>query len=236
MDMIGKKYGNLTVINYIGNNKKNLKLYKCLCDCGNIIDVVGCYLRSGKKDNCGCKTKEKQSLSKRKYNTYDLTGEYGIGYTLKGKEFYFDLEDYDKIKDYCWNVHEGYITAMNKERKYVRIHRIIMDIEDQNIQVDHSNRNPIDNRKENLRVCTDLENSRNKNIRKNNLTGFIGISIRENGTYRVRIRDGKKEISIGCYKNIEDAIYNRLKAELKYYGNEFAPQRHLFEKYGIEEN
>ena len=37
----------------------------------------------------------------KKYNTYDLSGEYGIGYTSKGEEFYFDLDDYDKIKDYC---------------------------------------------------------------------------------------------------------------------------------------
>ena len=32
----------------------------------------------------------------------------------------------------------------------------------------------------------------------------------------------------------EEAIRTRLKAELKYFGNEFAPQRHLFKKYGIE--
>lgn len=37
-------------------------------------------------------------MSKHKTNTYDLTGEYGIGYTSSGDEFWFDLEDYDKIK------------------------------------------------------------------------------------------------------------------------------------------
>lgn len=37
----------------------------------------------------------------KRYNRYDLTGEYGIGYTNQGVEFYFDLEDYDKIKEYC---------------------------------------------------------------------------------------------------------------------------------------
>ena len=40
----------------------------------------------------------------KKYNTYDLSGEYGIGYTTKGEKFLFDLEDYEKIKDYCWCV------------------------------------------------------------------------------------------------------------------------------------
>ena len=35
------------------------------------------------------------------------------------------------------------------------------------------------------------------------------------------------------HDNLEDAIYNRLKAEKQYFG-EFAPQRHLFSQYGIE--
>ena len=36
-------------------------------------------------------------------NKYDLSGEYGIGWTHNTEhEFYFDLEDYDIIKYYCW--------------------------------------------------------------------------------------------------------------------------------------
>ena len=38
-----------------------------------------------------------------KYNKYDLLGSFGVGWTTNtNKEFWFDLEDYDKIKDYCW--------------------------------------------------------------------------------------------------------------------------------------
>ena len=38
----------------------------------------------------------------RKENIYDLSGEFGIGYcTNTGSPFYFDLEDYNKIKNYC---------------------------------------------------------------------------------------------------------------------------------------
>ena len=33
---------------------------------------------------------------------YDLTGDYGIGYTKEGDEFWFDKEDYEKIKKYIW--------------------------------------------------------------------------------------------------------------------------------------
>ena len=39
----------------------------------------------------------------KKYNKYDITShDYGIGWTYDGYEFYFDLLDYDLIKNYCW--------------------------------------------------------------------------------------------------------------------------------------
>ena len=50
-----------------------------------------------------------------------------------------------------------------------------------------------------------------------------------------RIVLNKKDIYLGRYSNKEDAIKARLEAEIKYFG-EFAPQRHLFEQYGININ
>ena len=50
----------------------------------------------------------RSSKCNKKYNKYDLSGEYGIGWTSNtNQEFYFDLEDYDKIKDYCWIYNKG---------------------------------------------------------------------------------------------------------------------------------
>lgn len=50
-----------------------------------------------------------------------------------------------------------------------------------------------------------------------------------------QIKYNYKRIFLGYYDDIEDAIRARLKAELKYFGKEFAPQRHLFKEYGIKE-
>ena len=45
--------------------------------------------------------KESVTNALKKYNRYDLSGEYGIGWTTNTNHvFYFDLEDYEKIKDY----------------------------------------------------------------------------------------------------------------------------------------
>ena len=73
----------------------------------------------------------------------------------------------------------------------------------------------------------------NRDIYANNKTGVTGVYYRKDiGKYSALIKDGGRQIYIGTFVNKEDAIKARLKAEVQYYG-EFAPQRHLFEEYGI---
>lgn len=97
----------------------------------------------------------------RKYNRYDLSGEYGIGWTNKDEEFYFDLEDYDKIKDYCWYFDNRYLKARDIKGSYsgkrVRMHRLVTNCPD-DLEPNHKNRNTLDNRKENLEIVTHQEN------------------------------------------------------------------------------
>ena len=83
------------------------------------------------------------------HNVYDLSGEYGIGYTLKGEPFWFDLEDYDLIKDYCWHyTQKGYLEATNAEtRKAIKLHRLVMGVINPKVQVDHKNIQPFMNTK-----------------------------------------------------------------------------------------
>lgn len=52
-DMIGIKFNRLTPVEVIGRKRVHL-LYKCLCDCGNYIDVLGNSLRTGNTKSCGC--------------------------------------------------------------------------------------------------------------------------------------------------------------------------------------
>ena len=67
--LIGQKFGKLTVISFSGTIKKR-KVWKCKCDCGNIIDNVnGTNLKRGNTISCGCKF-----LLSKKYNFQDLTG------------------------------------------------------------------------------------------------------------------------------------------------------------------
>lgn len=51
--MIGKKFTRLTPIEVVFEKKKHL-IYKCQCDCGNVIEVAGYALRNGNTKSCGC--------------------------------------------------------------------------------------------------------------------------------------------------------------------------------------
>lgn len=59
-EMIGKKFGRLTVIEETGERDKHkYKIYKCQCSCGNIIYTNCNSLKSGNTKSCGCLKNEK---------------------------------------------------------------------------------------------------------------------------------------------------------------------------------
>lgn len=177
----------------------------------------------------------------KRYNTYDLSGEFGIGYTRKGEKFYFDLEDYEKIKYYCWYVETGggRLVARNYETSGkttpIKFHRLIMGFPDpEEFDIDHIFGNQLDNRKEKLQLCKHSENISKKKKQPNNTSGVTGVHFRKDTSKWVsKIEVNKKVYTLGNFINKVDAIIARLQAELKYFGN-FAPQRHLFNQYNIQ--
>ena len=176
--------------------------------------------------SCGCLFKEAiKNASHKKLNIYNLENQYGIGYTSNGKEFYFDLEDYDKIKDYCWRIKsDGYIVSSmyfdTDCKKQIFLHRLIMDCcEDNTLVVDHMNHERNDNRKSNLRIITTQQNNMNNSLRKDNKSSVTGVFWnKQNNVWQAQIRINKKNIYLGCFKNINDAIKVRKEAEEKYFG------------------
>ena len=55
-DLTGKRFGHLIALEYLGRGVTNKPTYRCLCDCGNIVDVVSERLTGGYKTSCGCAT------------------------------------------------------------------------------------------------------------------------------------------------------------------------------------
>ena len=231
IDLTGMRFGRLVVLRIDKKDKRDKYYYICECDCGNKeFSVIGKSLKIGRTKSCGCLAKELTSKRTKKYNTYDLTGEYGIGYTTKGEEFYFDLEDYDKIKDYCWNIFNGYIV----NRDSLKIHRIIMDAEDGEV-VDHITGICTDNRKSNLRIVDNNINMLNKKQYKNTPYGNTGVRKTKYNTWSCRISFNKKQINLGSYRNKEDAIRVREIAELLLFKEYSRGYHELKEKYANED-
>lgn len=157
--------------------------------------------------------------TKKKYNNYDLTKSYGIGFTSNTqKEFYFDLEDYNKIKTICWSENsEGYLVGRSGElNKVVKLHQLVLNAK----HIDHINHNKLDNRKENLRLSNDQLNSRNRITPKNNKVGCKGVcwKTREK-KWRAYITHNGKHIELGMYDNLTEAIQVRKKAEVELFGD-----------------
>lgn len=59
IEMIGQKFGRLTVVEECGRDNYRQAKWKCRCDCGNEIVVRGYSLRVGNTQSCGCLQKEK---------------------------------------------------------------------------------------------------------------------------------------------------------------------------------
>lgn len=213
-NLIGQTFGYWTVIENI-DCRRSL----CRCKCGTVKPVYRDALKTGRSKSCGCFQKEYLSKENKKFNTYDLSGEYGIGYTFKGEEFYFDLDDYNKIKDYCWCCNkEGYILS-EVNNKMIRLHRLIMSCSDSKIFIDHINHNVKDNRKTNLRMVNNSKNQMNAKIRKNNTSSCCGVSFHKKlSKWCASIQINNKRKFLGCFTKFEDAVIARKQAEEKYFG------------------
>lgn len=230
-DLTEQKFGRLNVKCRGPNNKSGNAQWWCLCDCQiskpkseqELILIVGTNLTRGITQSCGCLQKEITSLIMSKPNKYDLSGEFGIGYTSTpdsyGRyEFYFDLEDYDKIKDYTWSFSNDYLRD-TKDRS-IAMHQIILPTENgfapEHI---HGAKSKNDNRKANLRSATQSQNLMNTQLRKDNTSGVKGIYWR-NDTHKwsATIWVNKKYISLGCFESFDAAVKARKEAEEKYFG------------------
>lgn len=222
-DLSGQKFNRLTVIkqieDYVTSGGYKFAQYLCECECGNKVKVIGSQIKKEVIKSCGCLHSEKSKengLANKRYNTYDLSGDYGIGYTSKGEEFYFDLEDYDLIKDYCWNITKNGYVKTNKQGVSF-IHNLILP----NVKrVDHiKTENKFDNRKSNLRGVTPSQNGMNSKLNKNNTSGVTGVSwSKQKNKWNAYIMINRKKHNLGYYKQFDDAVKVRKDAEEKCFG------------------
>lgn len=111
---------------------------------------------------------------------------------------------YSTKKKQCWYAKSD-LGPVDGERVRDTLHRVIMGVTDRRVQVDHINRNGLDNRRSNMRLCSNAENSRNQR-RPSNTSGFKGVSWNKlMNKWRAQIRVDYHTTCIGHFASKEDA-------------------------------
>lgn len=149
----------------------------------------------------------------------------------QGKYAIVDSADFDMVSQFKWcyvSNGRGYatrgITRRHKktggkdEHITIQMHRFILNAKPGEF-VDHISGDGLDNRRSNIRLVSNAENSRNRLLGKNNKSGFKGVHWdKYHGRFVVRIRVNGRSEYAGSSKLAEEAARIYDEAAIKHYG------------------
>ena len=181
----------------------------------------GCEFNTNNKNKVFCNY-ECYRLYQIQYNKISIYEDYALLHlNYKGQEYYsyIDIDDIDLVNKYKWHIHcrksDGRLDVCSNgrgkhsERSYIILSRYLTKCPKDKV-VDHINRNTLDNRKNNLKICTIFENNQNKCTK----SGKIGVIwAKDKQKWKSSIIINKKAIFLGYYSDLDDAINARLNAE-----------------------
>lgn len=130
LDLVGKTYGRLTVLEYAYRNSRGKSMWKCRCKCGKTSIVLGAHLTSGHTKSCGCYSTD---ATKGRFTTHGMTKtrlyniwrvmlkrcDYGKAtnyknYGAKGIQVCLEWYDFKKFKE--WSIGHGYADDLTIDR------------------------------------------------------------------------------------------------------------------------
>lgn len=122
----------------------------------------------------------------------------------KGRVALIDTEDYEELVKYKWMYHLGYARRV-EHGKTIHMHRLLMRCPPE-LEVDHINRNKLDNRKCNLRIVTRQQNMCNKARYSGSSSKYKGVSWHcKDKIWHSQIRKNRKLYFLGAYHDEEAA-------------------------------
>ena len=142
---------------------------------------------------------------------------------MSGRQHLVRLDETDAplLGCYTWRVRRGGYVVRAYGGKSIFLHRLVLAAQDGQV-VDHINGDKLDNRRENLRLCTVAQNSQNQSLRATNTSGFKGV--RRNaaaGKWEALIRHAGRRIYLGLFDDPRVAAHAYNRAAVALHG-EFA--------------
>ena len=129
----------------------------------------------------------------------------------KGYVALVDDEDYERVAQFNWHAHLArdtvYARRSFNRKPHIYLHRFIMGIEPgMRCDVDHQDRNGLNCQRSNLRVATHAQNIHNQKKRRDNTSGYIGVTwFRSRQKWLARVvHEGRVHVA-GQFDNPEDA-------------------------------
>jgi hypothetical protein len=147
-------------------------------------------------------------------------------YLQTGQQVTVDEEDFMRCFSHNWRLDpKGYVcTSIDGGASYLFLHNFLLNLPNGS-GIDHIDRNKLNNSKSNLRLATNSQQGANRNIFKNNTSGYKGVTIKKTSTgrlrYAARIKVNYENINLGNYDTAEEAAKAYDVAALQYFG-EFA--------------
>lgn len=207
----GRQFGELTVLKMHNRSPNGGASWECQCSCGKRCVAGGYQLLHRRKTNCGACN----------YERYFFKPNYVECHLPGGEIFQIDYEDYEMVSQYRWVTNRaGYFVASlgSRDENHIFLHRMIMKPSDGEV-VDHIDGDIRNCRRENLRICSNTENSRNANLSRNNQSGFKGVYwAADRGKWRAEITVDRKHIHIGSFDSAVEAAQAYDSAAEKYFG------------------
>lgn len=136
-----------------------------------------------------------------------------------------DDADYEWLNQWKWNANKQnnrfyairgeYPAGRYGKGVFILMHRFILGVTDRSVIVDHKDNDPLNNRRDNLRIATRSQNNCNVGLRKNKVSKYKGVS-KLRDKWQAAISKNKKTFYIGIYENEVDAAiaYNERAKEL----------------------
>ena len=117
-----------------------------------------------------------------------------------------DEVDFARVSHHDWCISHGYaVSRLGKSITPRPLARFILRLTpDDPLEVDHKNGDPLDNRRNNLRICNRSLNNANKGKQINNTSGYKGVTWHA-GKWKAQIKINRKNKYLGRFANKEDA-------------------------------